>query len=260
MEKSRLIRILEKANQQFLEDNEVFYDALEPALRFQNPADKEFAAFLCSVLAYGRISQVKKSIHAVLDPMGEKPVEFLIQADDKTLKKITQNWKHRFNTAQDMYIFLLTMKSIYSNYKSLENYIQPQKHSDTFELLKSIYKKFYQAIPSHVKYKKSFDFFVPNPELNSASKRMNLYLKWMIRSEFPDLGIWKSYSPSKLIVPLDTHIYKQAISLGWTKRSAADLTTALEITQKLRELDPKDPTRFDFALCHLSIRGTILSP
>jgi uncharacterized protein (TIGR02757 family) len=259
MQKARLIRILEKAHHQFLKNNEIFYDALEPALRFQDSRDKEFAAFLCSVLAYGRISQVKKSIHSILDPMGDNPVEFLIQTHKKNLRSITHNWRHRFNTSNDMFVFLKTMQSIYSKHKTLENYIQPQKQPNTFELLKTIYQKFYKAIPSQLKYKKSFDFFVPNPELNSASKRMNLFLKWMVRSEFPDLGLWKSYEPSKLIVPLDTHIYKQAVSLGWTRRSTADLTTALEITEKLRELDPKDPTRFDFALCHLGIRGTILS-
>lgn len=167
MEKTRLIRILEKANQQFLEDNEVLYDALEPALKFQNPIDKEFAAFLCSVLAYGRISQVKKSIHSILDPMGDRPVKFLVEAQDKNIKLITSGWKHRFNTENDMFVFLKTMQFVYIKYKSLEKYVQPQKQPNTFELLKTIYQKFYQAIPSQLKYKKSFDFFVPNPELNS---------------------------------------------------------------------------------------------
>ncbi len=258
MDRIRLIKTLDQATKSFFENNEVFYDALEPALQYQKKHDQEFAAFLCSVLAYGRIVQVKRNIHAILDKMGKSPVSCLITIQDKDLKVLLKNWKHRFNTAHDMFIFLKTLQKIYSKAGSLEKYVQPHNCENSFELLKCIYKKIYEAIPKDLKPKDSFHFLIPNPELNSASKRMNLYLKWMIRTDYPDLGLWTTFDKSKLIVPLDTHIYKQAKSLGWTKRSAADLTTALEITDKLRELDPKDPTRFDFALCHLSINGTIL--
>lgn len=258
MEKIRLIKILDQATKSFFKNNEVLYDALEPALQYTNKQDQEFAAFLCSVLAYGRIVQVKRNIHAILDKMGKNPVSSLIAIQDKELKILLKDWKHRFNTEHDMFIFLKTLQRIYAETGSLEKYVQPDKCKNSFELLNSIYKKFYLAIPNKLKPKNSFHFLIPNPELNSASKRMNLYLKWMIRTDYPDLGLWTTFDKSKLIVPLDTHIYKQAKSLGWTKRSAADLTTALEITDKLRELDPKDPTRFDFALCHLSINGTIL--
>ncbi len=257
MQNERLIQILNDATKTFLSENEVFYDALEPALKFKGP-NQEFSAFLCSVLAYGRISQVKKNIHAILDPMGSDPVEYLKTQSENDLKLLTRKWKHRFNTEHDMLLFLLTMQSIYSNYGSLENYIQPSSCVNSIELLKCIHKKFYLALPKGKKPKRGFHFFIPDPHRNSASKRMNLFLKWMVRTDFPDLGLWSSFDKSKLIIPLDTHIYKQAKSLGWIQRTTADLTTALQITEKLKELDPSDPTRFDFALCHLSIRGTIL--
>jgi len=253
-----LIRTLDEAHTRFMETNEAFADALGPALKFQDHRDKEFVAFICSVLAYGRIAQVKKSIHAVIDPMGDKPVEWLLRADDKLLTKTYRGWKHRFNTSHDILLFLNLLKQVYAKYQTLESFFEPSKHTDTFAMLVSFRKRFYALIPKNKKPKDSFHFLIPDPELNSASKRMNLFLKWMVRDTEPDFGLWKSYSKDKLIVPLDTHIYKQARSLGMTKRTAADLQTAIEITDFLKKLDPKDPTRFDFALCHLGIHGQIL--
>lgn len=255
----RLKNILEKAHEDFILNNEISADALEPALKFQNPIDKEFVSFICSILAYGRIVQVKKSIHAIVDPMGENPVAWLIKQNEESLKVLVKNWKHRFNTSHDILIMLLVLQKIYSDHGSIEKFLNPSQHTDVATLLIAIREGFYGLIPKNKKPKKSFDFFIPDPKLGSASKRMNLYLKWMIRDTEPDFGLWKTISKSKLIVPLDTHVFKQAKSLQITKRSTADLQTAIEITEFLRKLDAEDPTRYDFALCHLSINNTLLT-
>ena len=255
----RLKNILEKAHEDFLLNNEILADALEPALKFQDPIQKEFASFLCSILAYGRIVQVKKSIHAVLDPMGEAPVDWLLEQSEADLKKHLKKWKHRFNDSHDMLIMLLILQRIYSEHGSIEKFVKPQNYPHVSDLLTAIHKGFYSLIPKNKKPKKSFDFFIPDPKLGSASKRMNLYLKWMARDTEPDLGLWKTLTKDKLIVPLDTHVFKQAKSLQITNRNVADLQTAIEITEFLRKLDSSDPTRYDFALCHLSINNTLLT-
>lgn len=254
-----LKNILEKAHEDFMLNNEIMADALEPALRFQNPIQKEFAAFLCSILAYGRITQVKRSIHAVLDPMGDQPVDWLTSKSELELKKHLKNWKHRFNDSHDMLIMLLILQKVYSNFGSLEKFIEPWKFESVEDLLIAIREKLYSLIPKNKKPKSSFHFFIPDPKLGSASKRMNLFLKWMARDTEPDLGLWKTLPKAKLIIPLDTHVFKQAKSLQITKRNTADLQTAIEITNFLKKLDSEDPTRFDFALCHLSINNTILT-
>jgi uncharacterized protein (TIGR02757 family) len=255
----RLKITLEKAHEDFLLNNEISADALEPALRFQNPQDKEFASFLCSILAYGKIVQVKRNIHAILDPMGDRPVTWLIEQSESYLKKHLKNWKHRFNNSHDMLIMLLILQKIYSVHGSIEKFLRPSQYQNTTELLFAIRNNFYSLIPKNKKPKNSFHFFIPDPKLGSASKRMNLYLKWMVRDTEPDLGLWKSFSKNKLLVPLDTHVFKQAKSLQIISRNVADLQTAIEITEFLKKLDSDDPTRFDFALCHLSINNTILT-
>lgn len=253
-----LISILEKAHLDFLEKNEVAHDALAPALKYHNKEDKEFAAFICSILAYGRIAQIKKSIEKILEPMGTSPVHFLVESKDKDLNTITKDWKHRFNTHKDILIMLKVLRSVYSKHRSLENWLSPQKYKDGIDLNKAIYDQFLKELSVFSKVQKSFFFFIPNPYLNGASKRMNLFFKWMVRDEEPDLGLWKSFDKSKLIIPLDTHIHKQALSLGFTKRRAGDLRTAIEVTEALKKLTPTDPTKYDFALCHLGVHGEVL--
>lgn len=255
----RLVKTLEKAHEEFMFNNEISADALEPALKFQDSANKEFVSFVCSILAYGRIVQIKKSIHALIDPMGDAPVEWLINKSEADLKKHVKNWKHRFNDSHDILIMLLILQSIYRNHGSIEKFLNPSQYKDAADLLIAIRENFYLLIPKNKKPKKSFDFFIPDPKLGSASKRMNLYLKWMVRDTEPDFGLWKTFSKDKLIVPLDTHIFKQAKSLQITDRNTADLQTAVEITNFLKKLDSQDPTRFDFALCHLSINNKLLT-
>lgn len=255
----RLKNILEKAHEDFMLNNEISADALEPALKFQDSTNKEFVSFICSILAYGRIVQVKRNIHALVDPMGEDPAGWLIEQTELDLKKHVKNWKHRFNDSHDMLIMLLILQKIYKDHGSIEKFLNPSQYKNTAELLVAIRSNFYALIPKNKKPKKSFDFFIPDPKLGSASKRMNLYLKWMVRDTEPDLGLWKTFSKDKLIVPLDTHVFKQAKSLQITARNVADLETAIEITEFLKKLDMEDPTRYDFALCHLSINNTLLT-
>lgn len=256
---NRLKSILEKAHEDFMLSNEISADALEPALKFQDPCDKEFASFLCSILAYGKIIQVKRNIHRVLDPMGESPVRWLKQQTEAGLKKHLKGWKHRFNDSHDMLIMLLILQNIYLNHGSIEKFLKPSRYANVSDLLFAIHDNFYSLIPKNKKPKNSFHFFIPDPKRGSASKRMNLYLKWMVRDTEPDLGLWKTFSKNNLIVPLDTHVFQQAKSLQIINRNSADLLTAIEITEFLKKLDANDPTRFDFALCHLSINNTLLT-
>ncbi len=253
--------LLDKAHLDFIRSNEVQHDALAPALVYKNNQDKELAAFICSILAYGRIAQVKKSIQRVLDPMGKKPSNWLINASDRDILNAVRGWTHRFNTASDMFLMLKILRYIYRSYGSIEKFLKPSHETTARELIENLYAKFHWVLNDEIGFVQELDgfaFFLPDPKKGGACKRINLFLKWMVRDQTPDLGLWKKFHKKNLIIPLDTHIYRQAKALKLTKRSIADWKTAEEITTALAKIDPTDPTKYDFALCHLGIRGKII--
>jgi uncharacterized protein (TIGR02757 family) len=250
---------LEALQAEFEKSQEILNDAQEPARKYQHPRDQEFAAYVCSAIAYGKVAHIKNSIHRLLDPMGESPVQYLLEASPKELKFLTAPWKHRFNTAQDALWFLTFLKAIYSEHATLEEWISPQESETVFSLMERWVENFENhswprgmRAPSD---KDSIWFLFPRPSSGGACKRMNLFLRWMVGKGKTDFGLWKRLMPRQLIIPLDVHVHRQALKLKLTKRKAGDWKTALEITEALKKLDAEDPTRFDFALCHAGIRG-----
>lgn len=258
----KLKKALEETHEQFVLNNEVQNDAIAPALRYSEFRDQEFAAFICAVLAYGKVSHIITSTKKILDPMGDHPVSWLCDADQDSLIQLTKSWKHRFNTGKDMLLLLNLLRQVYSSHKSLEEFLSISHKEDAEKIITRLHDRLrslkpvpYKAFP---KKGASFWFFLAHPKTGSACKRLNLFLRWMAGQTEMDLGLWRSVSRSQLLIPVDTHVLNQARRLNLTKRKTADWKTAVEITNKLRLLDPEDPTRFDFALCHIGIRGELL--
>jgi len=251
--KKKLLVLLEETQRQFVQNFEVKKDALYPALRYSRRQDQEFSAFLCSVLAYGRVQHIQNNTFAILSPIGDQPVEWLLNAKEKNIKNLTKGWAHRWNRAEDMEALLHCLQKIYQEFESIENFLNPQGTKDVFELIENFHKKIKNF--NSLNQKSKFWFFFPRPSLGSACKRMNLFLRWMVGSGEMDLNLWKSFPQSKLIIPLDVHLLRQARSLKLTKSKTANWKTATQITEELKSLDPQNPTRFDFALCHLGMQG-----
>jgi uncharacterized protein (TIGR02757 family) len=252
--------LLQKALDEFVQSGEIHSDAIEPALIYRDWHDRELAAFICAVLAYGRVEHIKKSIHRILDPMGPNPHQWLLQATNNDLKKLTLNWSHRFNTASDMLVLLKLLKQVYKERGSLEALFSQSTGATAFDVLEN----FVQNIESLIKQMRlaparSFWFFFPRPSSGSACKRLNLFLRWVIGQGPLDLKLWSQFSTSILVIPLDVHVLRQARSLRLTRRKQADWVAAEEVTAALRHLDQKDPVQFDFALCHLGMKGRILT-
>jgi uncharacterized protein (TIGR02757 family) len=255
-----LKEILQKALEDFVSSGEIQADALAPALRYRDWHDREFAAFVCSVLAYGRVEHIKKSINRILVPMGSSPHEWLLNASDADFKTLTRDWSHRFNTSHDMQILLKISQIIYREHDSVEKFFSQSQKQSAFDLIENFVDGIYEIIKTEkLKPKNSFKFFFPKPSDGSACKRQNLFLRWMVGRGPLDLKLWNSFSTSMLIVPLDVHVLRQAHSLKLTKRKQADWLAAEEVTASLRHLDRDDPVQFDFALCHLGMNGKILS-
>ncbi|MCB0394513.1 MAG: TIGR02757 family protein [Bdellovibrionales bacterium] len=249
---------LEKVDQEFKSNRETDRDAIAPALKYKDRNDREMAGLICAVLAYGKVDQIIRSANSILLKMGESPTQWLRNASQKEIQAITAGWKHRFNDSKDLYTLLTVLRQIYLD-SDIESKLKIKNSDSIRGVLTSLSKLFRefnvkQVVPKAYR-KNSFHYLFPYPEDGSACKRLNLYLRWVAGVSPFDLSIWTSLDRSKLIIPLDVHLMRISKQLGFTKRNTADWKTAEEVTEFLKKLDPNDPTRFDFALCHLGISG-----
>ncbi|MCP4105693.1 MAG: TIGR02757 family protein [Desulfobacteraceae bacterium] len=226
-------------------------DPLEFLYEYKSPDDREIVGLVASSLAYGRVAQILKSVSYVLNIMGASPSLFLKNASHKTLQKKLKGFKHRFATGDKLSAMLMGAKNIIEEYGSLyECFLAGLKKND--ETIVRAMSFFAEKItgsahdnPGHL---------IPLPEKGSACKRMNLFLRWMVRKDDVDPGGWEKIPSSKLIIPLDTHMHQICLRSGMTVRKQANMRTALEITSGFKKLVPDDPVRYDFALTRLGIR------
>ncbi|MCK9273598.1 MAG: TIGR02757 family protein [Syntrophales bacterium] len=228
----------------------VYTDPLFFLYNYKDKQNREIAGFLTSALAYGRVAQIKKSVACVLGEMKPDPYRFLMSGSEKTFSEIFNSFKHRFTTGQEMASVLTGLKRVIEKHGSIEAcFISAftAHKKDIFPSLSSFVKEI------QVKEQGTYNSLLPFPSRGSACKRLNLFLRWMIRKDEVDPGGWAGIAPSALIVPLDTHMYKTAAILGMTKRRQPDMKTAIEITEALKILAPEDPVKYDFALTRLGI-------
>ncbi len=253
---TKLKKTLDRVHLEYVKNHEVVNDAIAPVLAFKTKRDKELVAFLSATFAYGRVDQIKNSVNKIIKPMGSNPYKWLVNTSPSTIYRTYRGWKHRFNDSQDLYDLLILLRHVYNTSGSMEKYFKPKKTDTAFELLNRIVDGLVnlkpKVTPPLVK-KKSFFYLLPKPSNKSACKRLNLFLRWMVGDTQMDLNIWKSFDKKELIIPLDTHLMRQSKILGLTKRNSADWVTAQDITNSLKKLDPKNPTKYDFAICHMGI-------
>ncbi len=214
--------------------------------------DREIVGLLASSLAYGRVLQIYKSISSVLDKMGASPFGFINKMNRKILYCTFAGFSHRFARCEHLISLLTGIKDVIEKYGSL--------HACFLSGMTEKTDTVYPAIVSFVSELTSNNptgsgHLIPLPERGSACKRLNLFLRWMVRKDEVDPGGWNDISAAKLIIPLDVHIHRMSISLGLTRRKQADMRTALEITGVFRDIVPEDPLRYDFTLCRMGMNG-----
>jgi uncharacterized protein (TIGR02757 family) len=229
-------------------------DPLEFLYAYEEIRDREIAGFVASALAYGKVSQILKSVSRVLQVMGTSPFEFLKNASFASLQNIYRDFKHRFATAEHLSGLLFGVKRIVERYGSLYDCFLSGYQSNHDTVLQATYT-FARAL--RIVCGKDPGHLIPLPERGSACKRMNLYLRWMIRKDNIDPGGWEGIPPAKLIIPLDIHMHRIGVLFGLTVRKQSDIRTALEITDGYKNLAPADPVKYDFALTRLGIRGDL---
>jgi uncharacterized protein (TIGR02757 family) len=223
-------------------------DPLEFLYDFHEPLDVEVVGFIASSLAYGNVKQILRSVSLVLRQMGPCPSAFLLNSPFDRIEESFSNFKHRFTTGQDLARLLWGVRRIIERHGSLQKCFMSRLHPKDRTVIPALSAFVESVLPE------GCDFLIPAPGKGSACKRLNLFLRWMVRCDDVDPGGWDGVPPSKLIVPLDTHMHRIARTMGLTKRKQADLRTAMEITEAFRRLSPRDPVRYDFVLTRFGIR------
>jgi uncharacterized protein (TIGR02757 family) len=228
-------------------------DPLQFLYDYSDVRDREIVALIASSLAYGRVAQILKSVEKVLTEMGPSPYEFLAETKGRKLEKTFAGFKHRFTTGEDMVFMLSGIRSAVKEYGSLnECFVSGISRRD--ENVLPALQKFVDEVGAGGKY------LLPSPSRGSACKRLNLFLRWMVRKDAVDPGGWKGVPKSKLIVPLDTHMARIGQMFNFTERKAADMKMALEITESFAAFVPADPVKFDFSLTRFGIREELGMP
>ena len=242
----------------FLDEKVIQYNTLDfidsdpvqiPHL-FSQKEDIEIAGFLSATIAWGNRKMIIQNSHRMLDLMGNAPFDFVMSHSESDLERLN-NFVHRTFNGQDFMGFVKALQHIYKNHGSLEAVFAQNQEVQSMQKSISEFKKTFFSIPHLPRTQKH----ISDPLNNSAAKRINMYLRWMVRQDNKgvDLGIWKSISPSALSCPLDVHSGNVARKLGILNRKQNDGKALAELDAKLREFDPNDPVKYDFALFGLGV-------
>lgn len=256
--KETLDALYEDRSQQHLAN-----DPLSFCHRFDDPQDREIAGLLASSFAYGNVKIILRTLETVFSRVGPSPRRFVERFDPDKGRHLFAGFKHRFNDSRDLCALLYAVRLMIEESGSIEDFFCKGLKPDADDITGAL-AQFSAAVlafdytpvfavpaPPHDSY---FPFLFPSPHSGSACKRLCMYLRWMVRpADGIDLGIWRKISPSKLLIPVDAHIQRICRLLGFTARKQADWKMAREITAALRCLDPQDPVKYDFSICHLGI-------
>lgn len=238
-------------------------DPLSLCHRYRNPADKEVAALIAAVFAYGSVKVIKGSLTRIFNIIGDSPAGFVDGFDPKKQRQLCSGFKHRFNTEDDLAALFWAIRLMRQQRGSIEGFFS-QFHAADAATVEQGLNGFcaavlgldYQPIwgKSGLPQKSSFRFLFPAPAGGSACKRLCMFLRWVVRpADGIDLGLWNQIRPGQLIIPVDRHIERISRMLGLSDRRTPDWRMACEITAALRQFDPSDPVKYDFSICHLGI-------
>lgn len=234
-------------------------DPLQFLHLFDDEKDIEVIGFLASVFAYGNVKQIINSLNKMRSIVNDEPYGYIINFSDRNYNDF-KGFVHRFYTEKDIINLFFALSNNYKNFGSLKNLFLKFYNPQELNLKNSISKFSYyfittiQKLTQRKEISHGVKFMFPSPKKGSACKRMNLFLRWMVRQDELDFGLWNEIPTNKLVIPVDTHIAKICKSLKLTKRKNVSWQMAEEITEHLKKYDPIDPVKYDFALCHIGMR------
>lgn len=220
-------------------------DPIQIPHSFSKKEDIEISSFLVSTIAWGNRKMIINNARKMMTIMGNSPYDFVTNHQEKDLKNI-DGFVHRTFNADDFKFFVTSLKNIYQYHDGLETILRIKDNVTTYKTTIANFKTIFFEIDHLSRTQKH----ISNPMKGSASKRINMFLRWMVRSpkKGVDFGIWKSHSPANLHCPLDVHTGNIARKLGILLRKQNDWNALEELDSVLRKFDSKDPVRYDFAL------------
>ena len=235
-------------------------DPIQIVRRWREPADREVVGFCAAALAFGRVSSVLQSIERLVALMEGEPANYVRRFDPRREAAAFRSLGHRWTRGPDLAALLWTIRQMIDRAGSIEGFFlkgddpgadDVESGLDSFSnrALALDLRAAYGTVPR----RPGVCFFFPRPSAGSACKRLNLFLRWMVRRDALDLGVWARVSPSRLVIPLDTHVVRVGRCLQLTRRTSPGWPMARDITRSLRRLDADDPVKYDFALCHLGM-------
>jgi len=215
--------------------------------------DIEITAFWTAMLAWGQRKTIISKSQELFSLMDGKPYDFIRNHSEKDRKSLL-HFKHRTFQPSDTLYFAIRLQRFYQEHESLESAFVINQGSNDFSLEKSLIN-FREQFFDNDQYLDRTKKHIATPAKKSACKRLNMFLRWMVRKDKNDVdfGIWKNIPKAKLHIPLDVHVHRVALRLGLTQRKQSDWNTVLEITSRLSEFDPKDPAKYDYALFGIGV-------
>jgi uncharacterized protein (TIGR02757 family) len=244
-------------------------DPVRLLARYPDTADREIAGFVAAALAFGRVRSVIDSVESVLGVLGPRPARFVARFSTARDAPPLRPLVHRWTRGDDLVALMLVLRHMLTEAGSIEAFFARGLAPGAVDVADAIdafsrracdvdVSEAYRARPrggARRAANPGVGYFFARPSSGGACKRLNLYLRWMVRHDAIDPGGWSLVSPAQLVVPLDVHVIRVARCLGLTRYTSPGWRMAADITGSLRRLDPGDPVRYDFALCHLGMMG-----
>jgi uncharacterized protein (TIGR02757 family) len=237
-------------------------DPLEFPRRYREGADREVAGLVSASLAYGNVKAIRASLERALAPLGAHPSSMVGRLEPSEALRALGTFRHRWTGARDLACLLVFARQMIDRAGSIggffeETYVESDMAGSLLAFstraLALDHGGLYRSRSGSLPEGAGVRFFFPSP-LTGAAKRLNMYLRWMVRpDDGVDLGLWTFVPTRDLVIPLDTHIYRIGRHLGWTERRTAGFRAALDITRSLARFDAEDPVKYDFALSRLGI-------
>jgi uncharacterized protein (TIGR02757 family) len=226
-------------------------DPLEFLYRYEDVRDRAVAGLVASGLAYGRVMQILRSVESALDRLGPSPARYAAEVSARDAARAFAGFRHRFTTGAELAALVAGAGEVLRRHGSLERCFAT--HSDGGATVLPALSGFVAELTSAAG--RPLKHLLPDPRRGSACKRLNLFLRWMVRRDAVDPGGWDAVSPATLLVPLDTHMFRVGRALGLTGRRQRDLRAVTQVTAGFRAIAPGDPVRYDFALTRLGLRS-----
>ncbi len=250
MNKAELKEFLDAKVLEYNQPNFIESDPIQIPHQFTLKEEIEIAGFLTATIAWGKRKMIINNANKILNFMGNSPYDFIMHHNENQLTKIEESIHRTFNSI-DFQFFIKSLQNIYKNHNGLEAVFSKHAQKETLQPAIHEFKKIFFEIEHPARTQKH----ISDPLKNSAAKRINMFLRWMVRNDNTgvDFGIWKTLSPSQLSCPLDVHSGNVARKLELLKRKQNDAKALFELDTNLRKMDPTDPVKYDFALFGLGV-------